>query len=376
MIRIGKLLLLGPAAALAASILSTASRAQVTSTQTVIATGLNGPRGLKFGPDGMLYVAEAGIGGTTSTKGQCPQVVPPIGPYLGGNTGRISRIDKAGNRTTVAAGFPSSVNAVGDRSSIADLAWVDGNLYALVTGGGCSHGVPNSPNGIALVNTHNGSWKLIANLSKFVQTHPVKYPDPGDFEPDGTFYSMVPYHHRLYTVEPNHGQVISLPLDDPDDIVSSLDVSASQGHIVPTAITERDGKFYLGNLNLFPIDPNFSRVMELSPMACNPVQELIDGTGRYALHIVASQAVFTTVVGTAFGPDGRFYVLELSAAAGLPAPGNGKVVRLRYDGAIEDVATGLSVPTAMTFGPDGDLYVSNWGAAGPGMGQIVRITIP
>ena len=167
MIRIGKLLLLVPAAALAASILPTASRAQVTSTQTVIATGLNGPRGLKFGPDGMLYVAEAGIGGTTSTKGQCPQVVPPIGPYLGGNTGRISRIDKAGNRTTVAAGFPSSVNAVGDRSSIADLAWVDGNLYALVTGGGCSHGVPNSPNGIALVNTHNGSWKLIANLSKF-----------------------------------------------------------------------------------------------------------------------------------------------------------------------------------------------------------------
>ena len=47
-----------------------------------------------------------------------------------------------------------------------------------------------------------------------------------------------------------------------------------------------------------------------------------------------------------------------------------------YDGTIEDVATGLSVPTAMTFGPDGHLYVSNWGAAGAGMGQIVKITIP
>ena len=39
------------------------------------------------------------------------------------------------------------------------------------------------------------------------------------------------------------------------------------------------------------------------------------------------------------------------------------------------VASGLSVPTAMTFGPDGNLYVSNFGAAPPGAGQIVKIRI-
>ena len=38
---------------------------------TVFATGLNNPRGLTFGPDGNLYVAEAGLGGTNSTVGQC-----------------------------------------------------------------------------------------------------------------------------------------------------------------------------------------------------------------------------------------------------------------------------------------------------------------
>jgi hypothetical protein len=30
----------------------------------------------------------------------------------------------------------------------------------------------------------------------------------------------------------------------------------------------------------------------------------------------------------------------------------------------------------MTFGPDGDLYISDFGAAAPGTGEIVRVSIP
>ena len=68
---------------------------------SVFATGLNNPRGLKFGPDGNLYVAEGGIGGANSTEGCCEQVIPPVGPYTGSATGsRISKIDANGNRTT------------------------------------------------------------------------------------------------------------------------------------------------------------------------------------------------------------------------------------------------------------------------------------
>lgn len=48
---------------------------------SVFASDIAFPRGLKFGPDGYLYVALAGFGGTDSTTGQCTQVIPPIGPY-------------------------------------------------------------------------------------------------------------------------------------------------------------------------------------------------------------------------------------------------------------------------------------------------------
>jgi hypothetical protein len=51
-----------------------------------------------------------------------------------------------------------------------------------------------------------------------------------------------------------------------------------------------------------------------------------------------------------------------SAAAGFATPGAGKVVRVKHSGEIEDVITGLIVPTGMTFGPDGALYISNFGA--------------
>jgi hypothetical protein len=67
-----------------------------------------------------------------------------------------------------------------------------------------------------------------------------------------------------------------------------------------------------------------------------------------------------------WSPDGLLYLLELSDPKTttekppfFPTPGDGKVVRVR-NGVAQDVITGLSVPTGMTFGPDGALYVSNW----------------
>jgi hypothetical protein len=83
----------------------------------------------------------------------------------------------------------------------------------------------------------------------------------------------------------------------------------------------------------------------------------------------------SSILGLAFG--GALYVLEMSVLNGGPAPFTGEVVRVGHDGTRSVVAEGLSFPTAMTLGPDGALYVSNFGFGfPPGAGQVVRVPIP
>ena len=332
-------------------------RGSPTPTVTVYATGLNNPRGLHFGPDGMLYVAEGGVGGADSTAGECTQVVPPIGPYTGSPTGsRISRIEN-GVPVTVNDKFASSQTARGSLvSGVSDIGWIDGQLYALTAGGGCSHGVLHHPNGIYRVNG-NRTPVLVANLSHFYQTHSVAHPEADDFEPDGTPYSMVASHGAFYVVEPNHGELDRVGTDG--SISRVADISASQGHIVPTAIAQH-GVFYIGNLSTFPIVPGAAKILQVSPGG--------------QVHVVVTG--LSTVLGVAFDSRNRMYVLENTVTAGDPAPNEGVIVRFTGRKR-ETLVTGLSLPTAMTFGPDGALYVSNVGFGPPpvGLGQVLRIRI-
>jgi hypothetical protein len=91
----------------------------------------------------------------------------------------------------------------------------------------------------------------------------VQNPEPDDFEPDGTWYSMVALHGRLYALEPNHGELVKVDPWDGDDVHRVVDVSASQGHIVPTALAYHD-RFFIGNLGTFPIVSGSSKVLKLT----------------------------------------------------------------------------------------------------------------
>ncbi|MBS0473922.1 MAG: ScyD/ScyE family protein, partial [Proteobacteria bacterium] len=231
--------------ALGAPLTATAALASDLPEVSDFATGLNSPRGLKFGPDGNLYVAEAGPGGSNSTAGQCDQVVPAVGPYTGSETGgRISMIDPHGTVTTVIDTLPSSQTspALGSlRSGVADVAFIGNTLYALLSGAGCSHGVTSLPNGVVRINSDHTAT-LIANLSAYQQAHPTQVIEPDDFEPDGTWYSMVAVRGSLYAVEPNHGEIDRITTSGA--ISRVIDVSAYAGHVVPTALAYH-GNFYV-----------------------------------------------------------------------------------------------------------------------------------
>jgi sugar lactone lactonase YvrE len=104
-------------------------------------------------------------------------------------------------------------------------------------------------------------------------------------------------------------------------------------------------------------------------------------TPRGRVRVVARG--LSKVLGIAIDRRGRMYILESSFSTTDPGPepATGRLIRIQPNGRQEillDASTGiLSVPSGMTFGPDGALYISNVGFGAPpiGLGQIVRVEI-
>jgi hypothetical protein len=370
---------LGALTLLAVFALPMTGAAQMTAVST-FATGLYNPRGLAFGPDGYLYVAEAGLGGTTKTDKLCPalQLPPPLGPLMSGMTARISRVSPKGIRSTVVDGLPSSVSQLGDdQVGVSSVAFAPDDdakgtkqlsLYAVIAGGGCSNGIPDPafPNGVIRVEP-NGNWEYVADLSAYYLTHTVAYPDLSDWTPDGVPYDAVVVGRDLYIQEANHNELNRVSLQT-GEVTRVVDFTAVfKGDIVPTALAYRDGSFYVGNLGEFPMTPGKQFVLQVS--RDGKVKTVVTG--------------LTAVLGLAFMGD-YLYILETSTTGPFPNPDAGRIVRVKLDnngmraGTLQTVASGLNFPTAMTFGRDGALYVSANGYNAPkaGSGVILRVAVP
>ncbi len=324
----------------------------VTSTVTELATGLMYPRGLKFGPDGNLYVSLAGTGGTTSTLGMCGVEVPPMVQSLGGYTASLIKINPAGTISTVVDKLPSAVNGFQDMLGLADVAFVGSKIYGLVVAG-CTHGNIEVPTSVVKLDPSNNSWSVIADISTYLHNNPTAVIEPNDFEPDGSPYSMISVRGDLYVVEANHGEMIKVTTDG--EITRVLDFSAYYGHIVPTALTY-NGNFFVGNMGVFPLTAGSSNIYKVTPSG----------------EVKIWAGGFTFVLGIAFDRQHRMYVLESSAVDGFPTPGAGRVVRLNNNGTRDVIVDNLTFPTALTIGSDDALYISETGY-GPPAGKILKV---
>src|SRR5688500_16639301 len=107
--------------------LSQVSLTAAQGSRSVVVGGLDNPRGLAFGPDGKLYVAEAGSGGDQQTAW-----VPPFQTAKIGTSGRILKID-GGQATPVASGLQSiALGPANETTGPNNIAFVGQTLYAVI----------------------------------------------------------------------------------------------------------------------------------------------------------------------------------------------------------------------------------------------------
>ena len=303
---------------------------------TVAASGLTNPRGFVVTPSGDLTVALAGRpgpnAGVVRIEGGCP--VP------------------------IAEGMPAYRIVFGGVTGVADVAYLDGQLYALLSGGDIDRG--GRPNGLYRLDGAGGV-ELVANISAFIRDNPVAE-KPRDYDTDGQPYAMLPMGDAFWVTEGNSNQVLRVDLDGSVTRIADL----SRDHPIPTGIAPApDGGAYVAFFTHAPYIEGTAKVVAVAP----------DGT------VSDVWTGLTLVTALAVGPDGALYALEMATGHGddpdAIAPGTGRVVRMVGPDAAEPVVTGLTLPAAMDFGPDGALYVASpvFGAD-DGRGTILRIDLP
>jgi hypothetical protein len=322
---------------------------------TVVASGLTSPRGFLWGADGTLWVAEAGRGGESLGT---PTAPPPVGPFAGGPTAAVVRVENA-CPVVVAGNLPSTIDAIGGVLGAEDLAVLGDQLYAAVDGGGEAHGNPTQPSGVYRI-LGDGTAELVADLSAWVRANPVAEVPP-DFDPDAAGYSIVADEatQSFWVENPNASEILRVGLDG--SVSRIVDLSA--GHPVPTGLVAApQGGVYVGNLTAVPFPEGAARVIHVAP----------DGT------VTEVWTGLTAVTDVAVAPDGTLYAVEMSTgnteSPPFLVPGSGRIVRQTGPDSSEVVASGLMFPINLAFNPDGVLYVSlpAIGAAG-GEGVIARV---
>ena len=345
-------------------------------TWQVVVSGLDNPRGLAFGPEGGLYIAQAGRGG----DGPCGP--GPEGTRCYGESGTISRYDpKTGNVTDVVTGLPSLATEEGQMFAIGpnDLSLHGrGNLMFTIGFGGDpgTRQAVFGPDGAKLARlgraTPDGKWRLLQDLGQSEADH-----NPAGDEVDSNPYGILALQGRQIVADAGANALLQVR---DNGAISALATFANRMvdappflglppgtqipmDAVPTSVAlGPDGNYYIGQLTGFPF-----------PVGAANIYRVPAGGG--APTVFASG--FTHIVDLTFGPDGSLYVVEIAKNGLLAAfEGNdwtGALIRIAPDGTRTELVPGaLTAPGGVAVGSDGALYVTN-NAIFSNTGELIRI---
>jgi hypothetical protein len=334
----------------------------------VVAKGLDNPRGLAIGPNGTLYVAEAGKGGS----GPCGPG-PEGGQVCYGKSGALTRVKDGVQKRVikglpsfageggVAAEGPSDVSVLGQAGSLGRFVTVGG----FVTESGGARAISGDNRFQTLLRSKGEELKRVADLLAYEKKN-----NPDGQQIDSDPYSLVTSKGKRVVADAGANDLLKVEGGDistlavfPDREVEGPGGDTVQIESVPDAVAKAPGGgYYVGELTGFPFPVGEARVYRVVPGSKPKV---------YAKD-------FTNIIDVAVGPKGGLYVLEIAKKGLLQAFGpegdfTGRLVHLSPDGKRKVVASkGLVAPTSVAVGPRGGLYVSNFGIF-PEEGQVVRI---
>jgi hypothetical protein len=322
-------------------------------TVEVVITGLDNPRGLAIGPEGGLYVVEAGRGGT----GPCQTLRMALQCY--GATGAVTRL-WGGKQERVVTDLPSQVDPAGQAVGAHDISFLGrGGAYLTLGFGGdpalrSNFGPDGALFGTLVHVPASGKWKVIGDISAY-ETSANPAGGPIDSNPFGI------------VAEPNGRVVTDAGGNDllriaANGTISTLAVFPSRParptDAVPTGLTVGpDGAYYVGELTGAPFAAGAARVYRVVPGSTPQV--FLEG--------------FKAILDLSFGPDGSLYVLEFAGGATMLAL-PGRLFRVFPDGTRQVVLDGLDHPTSVLVDDDGTIYVTNRGIS-IGNGQVLKVQL-